>query len=227
VVATLPAGDWLWPAIWMLPMTDTYGQWRASGEIDIAESRGNNYTYALGGNNIMSSTLHWGPTSTMDAWYRTFAKKIALHTTFAAKPHTFGLEWSEKYIFTYVDERLLEALYVPFSKPLWPQGNFDASTQNGTRVVDPWSQTGRPSTPFDQKFYLILNVAVGSTNGWWTDGLQGKPWVDDSPTAPRDFWNARDDWYPTWKENGQMRVQSIKVWQQGGYQGCTGTKRRR
>jgi beta-glucanase (GH16 family) len=205
VVATLPAGDWLWPAIWMLPMTDTYGQWPASGEIDIAESRGNNYTYALGGNNIMSSTLHWGPTSTMDAWYRTFAKKIALHTTFAAKPHTFGLEWSEKYIFTYVDERLLEALYVPFSKPLWPQGNFDASTQNGTRVVDPWSQT----------------------NGWWTDGLQGKPWVDDSPTAPRDFWNARDDWYPTWKENGQMRVQSIKVWQQGGYQGCTGTKRRR
>jgi hypothetical protein len=72
-----------------------------------------------------------------------------------------------------------------------------------------------------------LNVAVGSTNGWWTDGSQGKPWVDSSPTAARDFWNARDQWYPTWKENGQMRVKSIKVWQQGGYQGCKGTKKRR
>lgn len=211
----------------MLPVKDTYGEWPASGEIDIAESRGNNYTYALGGNDVISSTLHWGPNSGMDAWYRTFAKKNALHTTFAAKAHTFGLEWSEKYLFTYIDDRLLEALYVPFTKPLWPQGYFEASTQNGTRVVDPWSQTGNPSTPFDQKFYLILNVAVGSTNGWWTDGTQGKPWVDTSPTAPKDFWNARDEWYPTWKENGQMRIKSIKVWQQGGYQGCKGTKTRR
>jgi hypothetical protein len=143
VVATLPAGDWLWPAIWMLPVQNTYGQWPASGEIDIAESRGNNYTYPLGGNDVISSTLHWGPTSSMDAWYRTFAKKNALHTTFAAKPHTFGLEWSEKYLFTYIDDRLLEALYVPFTSPLWPLGHFDASTQNGTRIVDPWSQTGR------------------------------------------------------------------------------------
>ena len=223
----MPGGDWLWPAIWMLPVDDVYGAWPASGEIDIGESRGNNHSYDLGGNNVISSTLHWGPNSNMDAWYRTSAKKEALHSSYTEKPHTFGLEWSEKYLFTYVDNRLLEALYVPFEKPLWPMGNFDASTTNGTRIVDPWSQTGEPSTPFDQKFYLILNVAVGSTNGWWTDGLQGKPWVDGSPTAPRDFWNARDQWYPTWKENGQMKVQSIKVWQQAGYQGCKGTKRRR
>jgi beta-glucanase (GH16 family) len=39
VTASLPAGDWLWPAIWMLPVKDTYGVWPQSGEIDIAESR--------------------------------------------------------------------------------------------------------------------------------------------------------------------------------------------
>ena len=33
VEARLPAGDWLWPAIWMLPVRDTYGPWPASGEI--------------------------------------------------------------------------------------------------------------------------------------------------------------------------------------------------
>lgn len=61
VIAKLPEGDWLWPAIWMLPVDDTYGPWPASGEIDIMESRGNNRTYAQGGNNIASSALHWGP----------------------------------------------------------------------------------------------------------------------------------------------------------------------
>ncbi|KAI7513464.1 putative beta-1,3-glucan-binding protein, partial [Hortaea werneckii] len=56
VEAKLPAGDWLWPAIWMMPVNNTYGPWPASGEIDLMESRGNNYTYPQGGNNIVSST---------------------------------------------------------------------------------------------------------------------------------------------------------------------------
>jgi beta-glucanase (GH16 family) len=33
VVAKMPAGDWLWPAIWMLPVNDTYGPWPGSGEV--------------------------------------------------------------------------------------------------------------------------------------------------------------------------------------------------
>jgi beta-glucanase (GH16 family) len=33
VVAKLPQGDWLWPAIWMLPVNDTYGPWPTSGEV--------------------------------------------------------------------------------------------------------------------------------------------------------------------------------------------------
>jgi beta-glucanase (GH16 family) len=41
VKAKMPLGDWLWPAIWMLPAEHVYGQWPASGEIDIVESRGN------------------------------------------------------------------------------------------------------------------------------------------------------------------------------------------
>ena len=39
--AKLPLGDWLWPAIWMLPLKQEYGLWPTSGEIDIMESRGN------------------------------------------------------------------------------------------------------------------------------------------------------------------------------------------
>jgi len=69
---------------------------------------------------------------------------------------------------------------------------------------------------------LILNVAVGGTNSWFTDGVAGKPWVDASPTARKDFWDARDEWYPTWSKGngGEMVVKSVKMWQQKGYHGC-------
>ena len=36
VNAKLPTGDWLWPAIWMLPKDSTYGDWPISGEIDVS-----------------------------------------------------------------------------------------------------------------------------------------------------------------------------------------------
>ena len=51
VVAQMPAGDWLWPAIWLMPTEAAYGPWPTSGEIDIAESRGNAASYAAGGRN--------------------------------------------------------------------------------------------------------------------------------------------------------------------------------
>lgn len=214
VKALLPSGDWLWPAIWMMPVKDTYGAWPRSGEIDIVESRGNNYTYAQGGNNIVSSALHWGPNAANDAWWRTNVKRSALHTTFSKKWHTFGLEWSEKYLFTYIDTRLLQILYSPFIEPLFKRGNFPLSDSNGSRIEDPWSGTGRLNTPFDQKFYLILNVAVGGTNGWFKDGASGKPWVDLSPTAKKDFWDARNTWEPTWKEAGEMIIDSVVMEQE-------------
>lgn len=214
VTAKIPEGDWIWPAIWLLPVNNTYGKWPQSGEIDIMESRGNNHSYGQGGNNIVSSALHWGPDSDNDAWWRTNVKRKVLHTTFSAKSHTFGLEWSEKYLFTYIDSKLLQVLYTKFDSFLWQRGQFPASDSNGTRVHDVWSQTGRHQTPFDQEFYLIISVAVGGTNGWFADGKDDKPWVDTSLTAKNDFWAARDEWYPTWVNNGQMEISSVNMWQQ-------------
>jgi hypothetical protein len=74
-------------------------------------------------------------------------------------------------------------------------------------------------------FYLILDVAVGGTNGWFPDGSE-KPWLDGSTSrsfllllirlegvltvaivlsvflAPMlDFWRAKNAWLPTWPAN--------------------------
>ena len=52
VEAKMPKGDWLWPAVWLLPRYQKYGTWPQSGEIDLLESRGNENLFDGDGNNI-------------------------------------------------------------------------------------------------------------------------------------------------------------------------------
>lgn len=213
VVAKMPKGDWLWPAIWMMPVNDTYGPWPASGEIDIVESRGNNHTYSQGGNNVISSSMHWGPEPDTDRWWQTSKKRTARHSVYSQGFNTFGLEWSEKYLFTYVNNRLMMVMYTPFAKSMWKRGKFPPANSNGTALFDPWSHTGKDNTPFDQRFYLILNLAVGGTNGWFKDGEDGKPWADKSKNAAKEFWDARSQWQPTWTQP-YMEVKKVTMMQQ-------------
>lgn len=100
---------------------------------------------------------------------------------------------------------------------MWERGNFGATIVNQSALHDPWSQTGRANTPFDEDFYLILNVAVGATNGFFRDGVGNKPWGDGSLMAPKEFWMAKDRWYPTWGEGDSrgMTVKSVKMWSLG------------
>lgn len=53
-----------------------YGPWPQSGEIDIAESKGNNPNTYVDGRNAIFSTLHWGPTPGTDAFWRTSGKHV-------------------------------------------------------------------------------------------------------------------------------------------------------
>jgi len=60
---------------------------------------------------------------------------------------------------------------------------------------------------------------VGGTGGFFPDGVWAdKPWSDQSSTAPRDFWNGRGQWMPTWRmdqnngEGAAMQIDYIRVW---------------
>ena len=55
------------------------------------------------------------------------------------------------------------------------------------------------------EFYLIMDVAVGGTNGWFPDGAGNKPWLDGSLTAMHDFAEAQDTWYATWPQDPKQR----------------------
>jgi hypothetical protein len=114
---------------------------------------------------------------------------------------------------------LQQTFFIKFStaKNMWTRGEFGASIVNHSALFDPWSQTGKRNTPFDQPFYLILNVAVGGTNGFWKDGIGQKPWGDQAETAPKQFWDAQGLWYPTWGEGDKkgLTVKSVKMWKEG------------
>ncbi|KAJ8732108.1 hypothetical protein PYW08_014838 [Mythimna loreyi] len=69
-------------------------------------------------------------------------------------------------------------------------------------------------------FYLVMNLAVGGT-GYFPDGVRNpspKPWWNGSPTAARDFWNARGHWLPTWNLNvndgrdASLQVDYVRIW---------------
>ncbi|KAF2820257.1 concanavalin A-like lectin/glucanase [Ophiobolus disseminans] len=218
IVAKMAKGDWLWPALWMMPENDEYGLWPRSGEIDIAEFRGNSYKYPEG-RDFMSSTLHWGPSSKHNGYIGTHGTTFLRRADFSTSFHTFGLEWAEDYIFMYLDSRLKQVQYTKFKKenPLWKKGRFAAlTTENDTLVENPWKNGGK-NAPFDQRFYLILNVAVGAQNGWFFDGEGNKSWVDHSDVAAKNFYEAKDQWLPTWGVGNDrgMTVKSVKMWQAG------------
>ena len=142
--AKVPWGKGLWPALWMLPQHDTYGGWAASGEIDLMEIVGDKPHEIL-------NSLHYGST---------FPKRT-LHTQVHPLPggssvsdwHVYACEWEPGEIRFYVDEVLTstETFWWSCSKRRGGVG-VEAGRESD---LNPWP------APFDQPFYLLMNVAVG------------------------------------------------------------------
>ncbi|KAI0315683.1 glycoside hydrolase family 16 protein [Amylostereum chailletii] len=219
VRAKLPRGDWMWPAIWMLPENNTYGPWPMSGEIDIMESRGNSPDYPAQGINYVRGSLNWGPLTWLNAVSKTFGWWTTRRTSYDQDFHTYALEWTEKFLRIYVDSRLTHMLNLQFNEPFFERGDFPASVSNASQEIilnNPWVGRGN-SAPFDQPFYLILDVAIGGTNGWFPDGAGNKPWLNGATNAMQVFAQKQDEWLATWPEDDDdraMRVDSVKMWQQ-------------
>jgi len=120
----------------------------------------------------------------------------------------------------YTDTRLHGMLDLRLTKSkesFWSRGGFPETTRNGsTEVVvqDPYSGRGY-AAPYDQSFYLILDLAVGGTSGWFPDNVGNKPWYDGSATAMTDFAKNQDTWSSTWPGNVDdlaFRIDYVKMW---------------
>ncbi len=132
--AKAPTGQGLWPAIWMMPEEDVYGVWAASGELDIMEGWGSKPHKVAG-------TIHYGsqwPGNEYSGNEYDFPNGGSI-----TDYHTYAVEWEPGEIRWYVDGQLYS------TKNDW------YSRSNGK------NQDNAYPAPFDQKFHLIMNLAVG------------------------------------------------------------------
>ncbi|CAD7089076.1 unnamed protein product [Hermetia illucens] len=218
VRAKLPAGDWLWPAIWMLPSQWRYGGWPRSGEIDIMESRGNRNLVANGvpiGAEQIASTMHFGPDSTANAWPSAhYERNSAPGRGFNQDFHRYQLEWTPDHLTFKVDDSELGTVWV--GSGFWDRGAF---SQNVPWFQNPWQNGGRDA-PFDQEFHILLNLAVGGVNFFPDDAWNpdGKPWSNSAPHGCTNFWHGHDAWLRTWNyyvpgnTDSHMQIDYVRVW---------------
>jgi beta-glucanase (GH16 family) len=145
VRARLPEGQGTWPAIWMLPTDEVYGGWALSGEIDIVETvnLGERCRECRGRReNRMFGTLHFG-----DSWPQNTYQNRETTLPFGEDGeqifHVFAIEWTEGKIEWFLDGE-----------------SYGSLNQRNWRTDSPLAD-GNPNAPFDQRFHLILNLAVG------------------------------------------------------------------
>ncbi|MGY5450663.1 glycoside hydrolase family 16 protein [Agarivorans sp. MS3-6] len=141
--AKLPTGRGTWPAIWMLPTDWVYGDWPASGEIDIMEHVG--YDQDKVHNSIHSSDFN-------------HTKGTQITTSFMVDDasnefHDYAVEWRENRLDFYLD-----------GVHTFTTANSQSHPENGSSA---W--------PFDARFHLLLNIAVGGTWGG-NNGIDSNIW---------------------------------------------------
>lgn len=159
----LPYGQGTWPAFWMLPTDEVYGGWAASGEIDIMEAVNLGAKTDQGGKLRdepevrIHGTLHYGAGWPANVFS---GAGFALPGNFnpANNYHTYAVEWEEGEIRWYMDD-------IHFATQRSDDWYSAYKNDEGEYLRNPGH------APFDQRFHLILNLAIG---GAWVSKVNEK-----------------------------------------------------
>ena len=144
--AKLPKGKGSWPAFWMMPDSCKEGaRWPLCGEIDLME-------FAWGADpQDLHFTVHSELYNHKIGTQETLIKKFAGLTD---EFHKYTCEWTADSIAYFVDDEHV----VTFYKDRCTDGSPKPQT------VEAW--------PFDQPYFLLLNLAVGGMFGGEVDDAQ-------------------------------------------------------
>lgn len=143
--AKVPGGQGVWPAFWMMPNEDYYGNWALSGEIDIFE--GFNIGAKCkecdtGRQNRTVSALHfgglWPANLYIDQWTRFPGEALPTQDF-----HIYSVEWAQGLMRFLVNDRV----HLTVTANQW-----STASKRGE---------GNPNAPFDQPFYVMMNLAIG------------------------------------------------------------------
>jgi beta-glucanase (GH16 family) len=95
----LPKGNGIWPAFWMMPVSDTYGTWPASGEIDIMEWWSWDANATFGNYHVKD-------------YYGKYGKRVSV-TNPSANWHVYAIQWSSSKIEFLLDN----VIYATYNNP--------------------------------------------------------------------------------------------------------------
>ena len=154
VKAKVPKGQGYLPAFWLMANDENvYGQWPRCGEIDCMEVMGQDTKKLYG-------TIHYGnPHAESQGTYTIKDGEKSFSDDF----HTFTCDWEPGKITWYVD-----------GKKYHEESNWHSTTEGQGTLTYP--------APFDQPFYIILNLAVGGSwvgNPNETTNFKNNPFVVD------------------------------------------------
>lgn len=134
----VPEGQGYLPAFWLMAADENlYGQWPRCGEIDCMEVMGQNPNKVYG-------TIHYGHNAS-NGHKESQGTHISTNGSYADGFHTFSCEWNPGKITWYVDG-------IKYHE----ENNWYTAQSDGNGVLT-------YPAPFDQQFYIILNLAVGGS----------------------------------------------------------------
>ena len=192
----LPNFAGMWPAFWLMPQANQKLLWPTGGEIDIAEVVGQRPKEVY-------STLHYGAATTQGGYV---ADSGAIGGSFAPIGgdfsedfHTFAFEWTPDAIRYYFQgEQYFEAAYYDMNIPETTVHLNDQEITIKEFVSQNYPEASvTQGYPFDNSFYIILNLAVGGN------------WPNTPDPAQRQEDKAKD--FPK-----ELIVDYIRVYQQDG-----------
>ena len=157
----LPMGQGVWPAFWMLPTDRIYGDWPHSGEIDIMEAinLGTDCKNCTG----KVENRVYGSVYFSEKWPRKGSKVNAIELVNFQAFNTYALEWGPESITWLIND----TAYATIKAQDWYSRHPSARDN--------------PHAPFDQKFHLILNLAIGGN--WPEYQNQGGVSLEGFPKA--------------------------------------------
>jgi beta-glucanase (GH16 family) len=171
VIAKIPSGIGTWPAIWLLPSNGKYALTTAAGEQDP-----NNWLRD-GEIDIMEATGSLPGQISSSAQSYTYNpgnnnERVAVLNidNDAAAFHDYELQWTPSSLIFLVD-----------GTP------YHTVTKSPTDTYLAW--------PYDQPFYLLLNIAMGGTEGG-TDVQQFPPYGIDNSSGPWEMTVKSINYYP-------------------------------
>ncbi|CAD6230016.1 GSCOCT00006690001.2-RA-CDS [Cotesia congregata] len=201
--AKFPEGDWLYPELWLAPKYTTYGIGYASGRVILGMARGNEGLIKNDGSledyssRVVEFGLRTGPLGASGNITEEKVTKRHDSGSWTRDFHVYTTIWNSTGFIFKID------------------GEVVGQLRGGSRQAEDQNRMA----PYDLEFYLMLGVGVGGVrvfpDGTRTGNYE-KPWKNNGAKAVLRFWQAKDQWLPSWKrENARktaLEVDYIKVW---------------